>query len=106
MTADWLTGWQILDAVNNTPPHPQRFYVALSAQGRVEVLTGKPEAFSAVLHDAGVQVDSAEVASSVGEVFLDSTRDFRAFAYRIDSVYDIKWLPKPTAAEEAARTRW
>ena len=103
VTADWLTGWQILDAVNNTPPHPQRFYVALSADGRAEVLTGKPEAFSTVLHDAGVQVDSAKVASSVGEVFLDSTRDFRAFAYRIDSVSDIKWLPKPTAAEEATR---
>ena len=26
-----------------------------------------------------------------------------AYAYRIDSVSDIKWLPKPTAAEEAAR---
>jgi hypothetical protein len=105
VAADWLPGWQILDAVNKTPPHPQRFYVALSSDGRAEVLTGKPEAFSTVLHDAGVQVDSAKVASGIGEVFLDSTRDFRAYAYRIDSVSDIEWLPKPTAAEEAARDR-
>lgn len=41
----------------------------------------------------------------VGEVFLDSTRDFRACAYRIDSVADIKWVPKPTAGEQAARDR-
>jgi hypothetical protein len=103
VTADWLPGWQIVDAVNKTPPHPQRFFVALSTDGRAEVLTGKPEAFSTVLHDAGVQVDSAKVASSVGEVFLDSTRDFRAYAYRIDSVSDIEWLAKPTAAEQGAR---
>ena len=53
--------------------------------------------------DAGVQVDSAEVAVGVGSVFLDSTRDFKAYAYRIDSVADIEWTPKPTAAEQAAR---
>jgi hypothetical protein len=105
VTTDWLPGWQILDAVNKTLPHPQRFYVALSSDGRADVLTGKPEAFSTVLHDAGVQVDSAEVASGIGQVFLDSTRDFRAYAYRIGSVSEIEWLPKPTAAEEVARDR-
>ena len=53
--------------------------------------------------DAGVQVDSAEVAVGVGSVFLDSTRDFKEYAYRIDSIADIEWTPKPTAAEQAAR---
>jgi hypothetical protein len=101
--ADWLPGWQILDVLNNTPPHPQRFFVALSTDGRAEVLTGKPQAVSTVLVDAGVQVDSAAVAVGVGTVFLDSTRDFRAYGYRIDSVADIKWVPKPTAAQQAAR---
>jgi hypothetical protein len=103
VVADWLPGWQILDVLNNTPPHPQRFFVALSTDSRAEVLTGKPQAFSTVLVDAGVQVDSAEVAVGVGTVFLDSTRDFRAYGYRIDSVADIKWVPKPTAAQQAAR---
>ena len=103
VAADWLPGWQILDVLNKTPPHPRRFYVALSTDGRAEVLTGKPEAFSTVLVDAGVQVDSAEQAVDVGSVFLDATRDFRAYAYRIDSVADIEWIPKPTAAEQPAR---
>jgi hypothetical protein len=103
VTADWLPGWQILDVINKTLPHPRRFYVALSTDGRAEVLTGKPEAFSRVLVDAGAQVDSAEVAVGVGSMFLDTTRDFQAYSYRIDSVEDIDWLPKLTAGEEAVR---
>jgi hypothetical protein len=103
VAADWLKGWQILDVLSRTPPHPQRFFVALSTDGRAEVLTGKPEAYSKVLVDAGVQVDSAEVAAGVGSAFLDTTRDFKTYAYRIDSVADIEWIPKPTAAEQAAR---
>ena len=50
-----------------------------------------------------MQVDSAEVATDIGPVFLDSTRDFRTYAYRIDSVDDIEWLPEPTAAQQATR---
>ena len=103
VTADWLSGWQILDVVNQTPPHPQRFFVALSDQGRAEVLSGKPEAMSTVLTDAGVQIDSAERAAEVAATFLDVTRDFRVFAYRVDSVDDIKWLPRPSADEQARR---
>jgi hypothetical protein len=103
VAADWLSGWQVLDVVNKTPPHPQRFFVALSDQGRAEVLTGKPDSFSTVLTDAGVQIDSADRAADVASVFLDVTRDFRAFAYRIDSVDDISWLPRPSADEEARR---
>ena len=50
-----------------------------------------------------MQVESAEVAVGVGSVFLDTTRDFRAYSYRIDSVADIEWITKPTAAEQAVR---
>jgi hypothetical protein len=103
VTADWLPGWQILDVVNKTPPHPQRFFVALSDQGRADVLTGRPEAFSAVLIDAGVRIDSADRAADVAATFLDTTRDFKVFAYRVDSVDDISWLPRPSAAEDARR---
>jgi hypothetical protein len=103
VAADWLSGWQILDVQNQTPPRPKRFFVALSDAGRAEVLSGKPAAFSTVLTEAGVPIDSAERAADVAAVFLDVTRDFRTYAYRIDSVDDITWLPKPTAAEESAR---
>ena len=101
--AAWLPGWQILDVLNRTPPHPQRLFVALSDQGRAEVLTGRPEAMSAVLTDAKVRIDSPERAADVAGTFLDVTRDFKTFAYRVDSVDDIQWLPKLSAAEEAAR---
>ena len=101
--AAWLPGWQILDVQNQTPPRPKRFFVALSDAGRVEVLSGKPDAFSAVLTDAGVKIDSAKTAAAVGATFLDVTRDFRVFAYRIDGVDDISWLPRPTADQQAVR---
>ena len=103
VSADWLPGWQIIDAQNSAPPHPRRFYAALSSDGRAEVLSGKPEAFSSMLVSAGVRVDSAEVASSIGEVLLDSTRDFQSFSYRIDRVEDIRWRPRLTPADEAER---
>jgi hypothetical protein len=101
--ADWLPGWQIIDAENSSPPHPRRFYAALSSDGRAEVLSGKPDAFSSMLVSAGVRADSAEVASSIGTVFLDSTRDFRVFSYRVDQVADIRWRPRLTPADEAVR---
>jgi hypothetical protein len=103
VTAEWLRDWQIIDVQNSAPPHPRRFYAALSSDGRAEVLSGKPEAFSAMLVGAGARVDSAEVASNIGEVFLDSTRDFRVFSYRVDRVEDIRWRPRLTSADEAAR---
>lgn len=103
VAADWLPGWQIVDVLGRTMPHPRRFYAALSDRGRAVVLTGNGRAFSAVLLEAGVRVDSAETAGAIGAVYLDATRDFRAYAYRIDSVEDIEWLPQPTAAEATRR---
>jgi hypothetical protein len=103
VAADWLSGWQILDVQNQTPPRPKRFFVALSDGGRAEVLSGKPDAMSAVLTEAGVQIDSAERAADIAGTFLDVTRDFRVFAYRVDGVDDIKWLPRPSADEQARR---
>jgi hypothetical protein len=103
VTADWLSGWQILDVQNQTPPRPKRFFVALSDGGRAEVLSGKPEAFSTVLTEAAVEIDSADRAAEVAGTFLDVTRDFKVFAYRIDSVDDIRWLPRPSADEQARR---
>jgi hypothetical protein len=101
--ADWLPGWQIIDAENSSPPHPRRFYAALSSDGRAEVLSGKPDAFSSMLVSAGARADSAEMASSIGTVFLDSTRDFQVFSYRVDRVEDIRWRPRLTAADETVR---
>ena len=101
--ATWLPGWQILDVVNLTPPHPRRVYAALSDDGRALVLTGQPDTFSTMLTDAGVSVDSATVATDVAELFLDATRDFVTLSYRVDGVDDIRWRPKLSAEQEKAR---
>jgi hypothetical protein len=105
VAAAWLPGWQILDVQNNTAPHPQRFFVALPDSGRAEVLSEQPNTFSTVLVDAGVRIDSADLAAEVGGVFLDVTRDFRSYAYRINRIDDIAWVPRPSAAEQAARNK-
>jgi hypothetical protein len=103
VSASWLTRWRIFDVTNQTPPHPRRIYAALSDDGRAVVLSGQPAAFSTMLTDAGVSVASAAVASEVAAVFLDSTRDFVAYAYRIDGVDDIRWRPTLTAEQQRAR---
>jgi hypothetical protein len=101
--ATWLPGWQILDVVNLTPPHPRRVHAALSDDGPALVLSGQPDSFSTVLAESGVSVDSAAVATDVAEVFLDSTHDFVTLSYRVGEVGDIRWRPKLTAEQERVR---
>ena len=101
--AAWLPGWQIFDVQNQTPPHPRRVFAALSDGGEAVVLSGQPDAFSALVTKAGVQVGSAEVAAQVATVFLDSTRTYATLSYRVDDVSDIGWLPTLTADQQKAR---
>lgn len=101
--APWLTGWQIVDVLNGTAPHPRRMVAALSDAGEAVVLTGHPEAFSTVLQSAGVRVHAAEVAAAVATVFLDSTRTFSTLSYRVEDAADIHWRPTLTATEQATR---
>jgi hypothetical protein len=101
--AQWLRGWRVYDVQGLAPSHPQRFYVALSGGGSVLLLSGRPESFARMARDAGVVVDTADVALGVAELYLDSTRTFAAYSYRIKSVADIDWLPKPTAEEKRQR---
>ena len=99
----WLTGWQVVDVLNLAPPHPQRFYAALSADGTVRVLTGEPDEFSHVATEAGLRVASASVAVAVATTFLDSTQDFVRASYRVDRIEDVQWLSQRTAAQEKRR---
>lgn len=101
--ADWLPGWVIVDVQGMTMLHPRRFYAALSDDDRAKVLTGRPDRFSTVLVDAGVRIDAAAVAATIATVYLDATRDFQAYAYRIDSFADIEWVPEPRTAERGRR---
>ena len=101
--AAWLPGWVIVDVLGQRALHPRRCYAALSDADRAVVLTGRPDRFADVLVDAGVGIDTAELATAVAAVFLDATRDFRAWAYRIASFADIEWLPEPTEAQRLRR---
>jgi len=102
--ATWLTRWQVFDVLWRGPYHPQRFYAALSDDDTVLVLSGHPEAFAQMTANAQVQVDDASVAVDIAVFYLDTTRSFQAYSYRIDSVSDISWLPHPDAGEQQRRT--
>ena len=108
--ADFLSGWQIVDVQSMSPPHPRRAYLALADSGRVEVLSGHPDAFASVMSDAEVEVTSGEDAVPVAKLFLDVTRDFRRFSYRIDSIDDVKWRPgldgRAVRERESVRTTY
>lgn len=100
--AEWLDGWLLIDVLHYGANHPRRVYVALSDTDEVQLLTGRPDAFNAVVRGSE---PTADTAADVARTFLDTTRDFRKWSYRVEQVGDIKWLPKPTAAQAEARDK-
>lgn len=100
--APWLPDWQVVDVQVRRMPHPQRFSVGLSAAGQARYLTGKPANFSAMVQAARIRVTS-ETAVALTRTFLDATRTFTRWSYRVDSVGDIEWRPGLTAAEQQQR---
>lgn len=100
----WLSAWTVVDAQNITPPHGQRYLLALSDDDAAEVLTGKPDAFNYVVKGSAT-VSSDETATSIATSFVDLTRAFDVWSYRVESVDDIEWLPKLNASEVAERDK-
>ena len=105
MEAPWLAGWQVVDVIYRGVPHGRRFAVGLSDDGRVTYLAGKPDAFDAMTAEAGVDVADARTATSLAQVRLDANRTFVHYAYRVESVGDVMWLPNPTPQEQAEQRR-
>jgi hypothetical protein len=76
-----------------------------SADGRVKHLAGEPDAFAAMVSAAGVDVVDPSTATAVAQLQVDAVRTFQRYAYRVERVDDIGWVPQPDAAEQAARRR-
>ena len=102
LETDWLPGWQVVDVQVRRLPHPQRFFVGLSADGRARYLSGKPGNFAAMLADARIRVGS-ETAVALARTFLDTTRTFQRWSYRVEGVDAIEWRPDLTPAEQRVR---
>ena len=97
--AAWLQGWQIFDIQLNTEYRSSRFYAALSDDGTAVDLDDSPESFAEMTRSAHVSVNDASLAVDVGNLYLDVTRGFRRYSYRIDSVSAIEW-PELNPAEQ------
>lgn len=103
--AAWLPAWQVIDVSYRGVPHGRRFFVGLADDDQVSHLAGQPDTFNAMTATAGVDVRDGGTASAVAQVCLDATRTFQHYAYRVEGVGDIAWLPNPTPREEAERRR-
>lgn len=99
----WLTGWQVIDVESTGTPHAQRFYAGLAEDGAVQLLSGKPEGFNQMVAAAGATADSVEVATAIGQTYLDSIRDFTVWSYRIESLADVQWRPTMNAEQTQAK---
>ncbi|MCL2422723.1 MAG: hypothetical protein FWD11_02335, partial [Micrococcales bacterium] len=88
--APWLQGWQVFD-VQSFTEYPQRFYAAVSDEGTAFVLSGRPDSFNTMVRDAKVVVDDEGIAADIAAVFLDVTRTFQTFSYRIDDLDEVQW---------------
>ncbi|WP_109506248.1 hypothetical protein [Nocardioides speluncae] len=103
VNATWLAGWQIIDVESTGTPHSQRFYAGLAEDGTVHLLSGKPDGFNQMLAAAGATADSGEVATAIAQTYLDSTRDFAVWSYRIESLGEVQWRPTMTAEQTQAK---
>ena len=103
--AGWLSGWQVVDVNVRSMPHPRRFYVGLSEDGRAEYLSGQPQRFDAMVADARIRVGVGRTAIAVGETFLDATRTFQRYSERVEDLSRVRWSPKLDPAEQSARDR-
>ncbi|MCL1918081.1 MAG: hypothetical protein FWG14_07165 [Peptococcaceae bacterium] len=98
--ATWLHGWQVFDVYVFLAPHPQRFYAALSDDGTALVLSGSSDSFLQMIRSAQIVVDNASAAADIGTLYLDVTRDFYRWSYRIDSLSDIQWVLTPDREQQ------
>lgn len=101
--AAWLTGWQIVDVESTGPHHSKRFYAGLAEDGAVQPLSGKPDGFNQMLTAAGTTAESGEVATAIAQTYLDSTRDFTVWSYRIESLDEVQWRPTMNAEQIQAK---
>lgn len=102
---DWLPGWQVVDVNVRSMPHPRRFYVGLSEDGRARYLSGQPQSFDAMVADARIRVGAERTALAVGVTFLDATRTFERYSSRVEDLNRIGWSPDLSPTEQSARDR-
>ncbi len=103
--ATWLHGWQVFDVYSRTQYHPQRFYAALSDDGTALLLSGKPDAFNQMVRNGAVVVDDASLATDVATFYLDTTRAFDVYSYRISAMSEVQWRPNLDATQAQQRAQ-
>ncbi len=101
LPAEWLAGWTLIDVLHRAANHPRRMYAALSDRDTVTILTRNPQGFNSVVQ--GTAGPTTDQAAEIARTYVDVTRDFSTWSYRVERIEDIEWLPEPDA--DQVRTR-
>lgn len=89
-----LRRWWIADVEHHGTAHPIRGLIAVGPGRDARMLNGAEPVFTAVLTEDGYRPEEAAAAATLASLALDVTRDFRTLVYQVDSVDDIRLLPK------------
>ena len=102
-----LSRYTILSITHLSPYKPLLHYIGYLEGEEAIILSQDPEAFNAmVAADGKVSVTSEKDAEAHAEAFLTVTRSLTKATYLVDTAADIKWMPKPEAADLAKREKF
>lgn len=100
--APFLRTWAIYRVDYRQSPHPVQLHVATGG-GRVELLTGVPEAFGRVTAADGTAVGGAAGAVALARAYVETTRPGGVLTYVVGRVEDIEFRPGITGAAAERR---
>lgn len=101
---NFLKTWKILRVDYFGPTGPVLFFFATNLDDQALMLTGNSDAFARVLSNEGARLENAAQAAEYVRLFFETTRPTNIAFSVIRSVEDIRFLPKPNAAEQAQIT--
>ncbi|TDB87483.1 hypothetical protein [Actinomadura sp. 7K534] len=97
-----LRSWKIYRVDHRQGPHPALLHVALG-HGRVELLTGAPDAFGKVMAADGGTVEDTATAVALARVYVETTRPGGILTYVVGRVEDIRFRPGITGDDARHR---
>ena len=102
-----LSRYTILSITHLSPYKPLLHYIGYLEGVDAIILSQDPDAFNAMAAaDGKVAIASEEDAAAYAAVFLTVTRSLTKATYLVNSVADVKWMPKLDAGDVARREQF
>lgn len=102
-----LSRYTILSITHLSPYKPLLHYIGYLEGSEAIILSQDPKAFNAmVAADGKVAIASAAEAAAYAATFLTVTRSLTKLTYVVNSLADVKWMPKLDASDVARREQF